>query len=207
MDFFTSDLHFGHNLMVNKAKWESPYRDYATIDEHDHDIISKINHQATSYLDTIYIIGDLSFHKPLVTADLLSRITAKKVLVKGNHDNRTKNKMGALLSPVVMEELTEFHTYLERKFKVWTIRGGGAFDEQNIVMFHFPIMHWRNQDKGWWHLHGHLHGNPSGVPGKCLDVGWDAHGKLLTLEDIRKEMDKLPLRGNHHTEGTDGRES
>jgi hypothetical protein len=89
--------------------------------------------------------------------------------------------------------LTEFHHYLERTFTI-NPEGPG----QLVCMFHFPIMHWHKQHYGSWHLHGHLHGNPSGVPGKALDVGWDAHGKPLNIMEIKALMDKLPARANHH---------
>jgi calcineurin-like phosphoesterase family protein len=206
MDFFTSDLHLGHKATL-KPDFASEFRSYPDMESHDSGIIDKINSVATAYTDTLYIIGDVSFHKtPAITAELLSRIIARKVLVKGNHDHRTKNKMGAVLPGPVMVELDEFHHYLEREFDVFRpvvvdeVYGTfGSWDEQNIVMFHFPMMHWRNQDKGWWHLHGHLHGAPAGVPGKIMDVGWDKWGKPLSLDDVSAYMADKPLRANHHT--------
>jgi calcineurin-like phosphoesterase family protein len=194
MDWFTSDLHFGHKKLAL-------LRGYATVQEHDEDIVRELNKYvaALDYSDTLYILGDLSFHKPTQTADLLADIRCKKVLVKGNHDHRTANKEGAELPGPVRVELSEFHHYLERTFKVWTVRGGEpTYDEAHVVMFHFPLMHWRNQDKGWWMLHGHLHGAPSMVPGKTLDVGWDAWMRPLSLHEISEKMNGSPLRANHH---------
>lgn len=195
MDFFTSDLHFGHKKMVTEGL---PFRPWTTMEEHDKGLLDAINSQASSMLDTIYIIGDFSFHKTAATQDILASIIARKVLIKGNHDHRVKNKMGALLPGPLMVELTEFHHYLERKFVMESACGCCEPEEQLIVMNHFPMMHWNKQDKGAWHLHGHLHGVPSGVPGKVMDVGWDKWGKLLTLDDIDRHMAYLPVRANHH---------
>lgn len=191
-DFFTSDLHMGHRLMVNKERYVSKYRNYQDTDEMDNDMIVRINKQAT-HEDTIYVIGDFSFHKTEQTRKILQRINADVVLIKGNHDHRKKNSFQSMVE--YSDELAEFHMYLERKFTVCP-----QGDPQLIVMFHFPLMHWHKQHYGSWHLHGHLHGNPSGVPGKCLDVGWDVHGKLLSLKDVAKIMNTKPERGNHHEE-------
>lgn len=198
MDFWTSDLHFGHAKLAK-------LRGYASVEEHDADIVRRINAQACVYTDTLYILGDVSFHKTKATVDILQQIIARDIVIKGNHDHRTKNAMGALLPGPIMVELDEFHHYLEREFMVWEDVSGAegmarAGSEQLIVMNHFPLMHWHKQDKGAWQLHGHLHGNPSGVPGKIMDMGWDKWWKLLTLEDIAAYMQPLPVRGNHHTE-------
>lgn len=192
MDYFTSDLHWGHRLMIDESRYESPHRVRTSMEDHDAAIIAAIN-QRVKPEDTLYIIGDLSFHKPPQTASNLREINCKKVKVKGNHDHREKNRMGAMLPAAVMLELDEFHHYLERKFTVEP-EGPG----QLVCMFHFPIMHWHKQHYGSWHLHGHLHGNPSGVPGKALDVGWDKWGKPLSIMEVKAEMDKLPERANHH---------
>jgi calcineurin-like phosphoesterase family protein len=194
-DFFTSDLHLGHGLMVDKERYDSPYRDYASRDEMDAGIITKINSQAKKG-DKLYIVGDFSFRKPLETREILEQIDADAILVKGNHDHRKKN---SFLSTVeYANELAEFHVYLERKFNI--LDASGEVKPQLIVMFHFPLMHWHKQHYGSWHLHGHLHGNPSGVPGKCLDVGWDKWGRLLSIEEISAIMATKPARGNHHEE-------
>ncbi len=193
MDWFTSDLHIAHKLMVDEARYQSPFRVHTSVEDHDGAVVAGINKYVRPG-DTLYILGDLSFHKLAAdTADVLRAINGKKILVKGNHDHRTKNKMGATLPAPVMAELSEFHHYLERTF---TVEPDG--DGQLICMFHFPIMHWHKQHYGSWHLHGHLHGNPSGVTGKCLDVGWDRWGRPLRLMEIKAEMDKLPTRANHH---------
>jgi calcineurin-like phosphoesterase family protein len=197
MDFFTSDLHFGHKKMM--VAEDLPFRPWDTMEAHDQGLIDAINSQASSMLDTVYIIGDLSFHKMAETQDILQRIVARKVLIKGNHDHRVRNKMGALLPGPLMVELDEFHHYLERKFPIAPACGHASEEEEQLIcMFHFPMMHWHKQHKGAWQLHGHLHGTPSGVPGKVMDVGWDRWGKLLTLDDIDQHMSALPLRLNHH---------
>lgn len=43
-------------------------------------------------------------------------------------------------------------------------------------------------------LHGHSHGSfPDHLYGKMLDVGWDAHGKILHFDEIISIMDKRDI--------------
>lgn len=189
--FFTSDLHLGHRLMVNKERHTSPFRNYNDVDEMDADIIRRWCRQVQPS-DTVYILGDFSFRRANETRSILHALNGRKVLVKGNHDHREKSNPYSQVE--YADALDEFHIYLERKFII------GGKEEQLICMLHFPMMHWHKQHYGSWHLHGHLHGNPSGVTGKCLDVGWDKHGKLLSLQDVAEIMSTKTVRGNHHTE-------
>lgn len=58
---------------------------------------------------------------------------------------------------------------------------------------------WENQHYGSIMLHGHLHDYISSVKGKILNVGYDLHGRFLTLDDIGyfvESLPALPYRGN-----------
>lgn len=59
--------------------------------------------------------------------------------------------------------------------------------KQHIVLCHYPFVTWNKSRWGAWHLFGHCHGSYEGK-GKSLDVGWDAHGKILSFEDIEAIM-------------------
>lgn len=186
--YFTSDLHFGHKRILTYEN--VPHRQYSNVDDMDEAIIASWN-STVEPSDTVYILGDFSFRKHSETLDILRKLKGKKVLVKGNHDN---------LNVECKEQLSEFHLYLERELFIEHPHYDIA-QKIEIQMFHFPIMHWHKQYYGSWHLHGHLHGNPSGVQGRVLDVGWDAHGKLLSLEDIAEIMKDKQVRCNHHVSG------
>ena len=163
--FFTSDLHFGHRAMAEM-------RGFQDTDAMDAHMKATWNSQVAPS-DMVYILGDFSFHKKDTTLHLLRTLNGSKILVKGNHDKFNEE---------MKKEASEFHLYLEKPFKT------PSADKQHVCMFHFPIANWNRKHHGAYHLHGHSHGRDSGITGKCLDVGWDVHKKLLTLEAVHEIM-------------------
>ncbi len=87
----------------------------------------------------------------------------------GNHDHRMDK---------VYAEFGEVHRLLE-------VKHNGV----KIVMCHFPMYEWNQGNCGAIHTYGHTHGLFKKM-GKVLDVGWDAHGRILTLEEVIEIADK-----------------
>ena len=60
------------------------------------------------------------------------------------------------------------------------------FNGHKICMMHYPIAEWHDCHHGSLMLHGHLHGNNSGLRKyRVRDVGYDATGKVVSpLEDV-----------------------
>lgn len=79
--YFISDLHIGHKNILN---FSHQYRDGDTVDEHDHILIDRIAGVASSKRDILYILGDVCME--VEKMELLTRIPARKILVRGNHD-------------------------------------------------------------------------------------------------------------------------
>jgi calcineurin-like phosphoesterase family protein len=78
-----SDLHLGHK---NILKFAGEYRNWADdIDQHDHTLIERIRSTCNSKRDILYILGDVCFD--VSKMELLNVIPARKILVRGNHDN------------------------------------------------------------------------------------------------------------------------
>lgn len=131
--FYTSDLHLGH---FNAIRFDE--RPWSTITEMDDGIIERWNKKVHPE-DTVYILGDISWHRDVSkTIELIKRLNGKKILVKGNHD-RIKNF--ALVD--CFEKVVD---YLE-------VKDG----EHDVVLCHYPILFYKNQRYGWIHLYGHLH--------------------------------------------------
>ena len=82
MDYFISDLHFGH---VNCLAFDN--RPFNTIEEHDKYIIDKWNETVKSD-DNVYILGDISWHTVPKTIEIFKNLNGNKHLYIGNHDSR-----------------------------------------------------------------------------------------------------------------------
>lgn len=82
MDYFCSDLHFGH---IRTVLFER--KQFKTIEEHDAYYYKKIKDTMTAF-DTLYVLGDLGEG---VQKDFFRQIPGKKILIMGNHDKRSKS--------------------------------------------------------------------------------------------------------------------
>lgn len=76
MNFFVSDLHFGHKNILKFERWQ-----FADIEEHDQFIIDSIN-RIVRVTDTLYILGDIG------NMEKLAYIHCRKIILLGNHDKR-----------------------------------------------------------------------------------------------------------------------
>lgn len=173
--YITSDIHFSHNNIIKFCN--RPYTDKSEMDE---DIIKNWNETVTPD-DHVYILGDVSFAPQARTIEILYRLNGHLHLVKGNHDEVMNHSE-------IKNRFISFRDYYEMKYQ------GNL-----IVMFHFPIAHWNKRHYGSYHLHGHLHGNPSGLKGRIKDVGMDTNNmKPYLLDDIMSELEKIEDFNSHH---------
>lgn len=163
--WITSDLHFGH---ANILKFQSETRKFNDVIHMNEEIV-RIWNENVAPEDLTYILGDVAFCQPKKAADFIRRLNGSKILIEGNHDEK------ALTNQYFRDSFSEIHKYLEIKF-----------NGTRVCMFHFPISEWNQCHRGSVMLHGHLHGNPSGMTQyRIRDVGFDATGKVVsTLDDI-----------------------
>lgn len=138
MNYFISDLHFGHN---NILKYDS--RPFQNTDEMDEKIISNWNDTVTDN-DDVYILGDVSWKSVPETIEIFKKLKGKKHLIKGNHD-------GSFLKDVNFRNLfTEITDYKEL---YQDING----ENKMIVLCHYPILFFKNQHHRSLHFYGHVH--------------------------------------------------
>lgn len=180
--FFSSDHHLGHERILDFCKDTRPFKH---IEEHDHVLIQNHNGVVTPE-DEVYFLGDLGYHQASRMVHLMQRMNGKKYLVAGNHDVRfLKHKRS--LEP--FEWVKEYHVIRETPVQ--------------IVLFHFPIWEWDQMHRGAIHLHGHVHGKPTGIPGKIMDVSMDALVKYgfgfrpISLAEVLEFNKDKPIRVHH----------
>lgn len=177
--WFTSDNHFGHK---NVMKFCPATRPWSSVEEMDNAMIEQWNIQVSPE-DTVYILGDFSFHKLQKTLEILYRLNGKKTLIIGNHDEHL------LKHP-------EFRNVFYGVYPYACIELPNPVDgtPQLVVMLHYPIYEWNRMHRGAFHLHGHVHGKEIPVDGRIMDVGFDPHGRLLSWEEVYNTLIDKPIR-------------
>ena len=113
--------------------------------------------------DTVYILGDFSFHPAEYNTELIGRLNGKKFLILGNHDGNSDSLTGYFKQNTWIKEY---------KFKD---ESGETFC---FEMCHFPMASWNRKEHGTMHIHGHCHNNMTEIndlsPDLRVDVGLDS---------------------------------
>ena len=186
MLYFTSDLHFYHR---NIMKYSPAFRDFKDIHEMNEALIAYWNSIVTPE-DSVYNLGDISMSantKKII--EVAKRLNGKHFLILGNHDHSIKSDKEKLMAMTKDDGNKLFEDI--RDYKLLALHG------VQIALSHYPMAGWEGQQHGSIMLHGHLHDYISEVKGKILNVGFDLHGKLLSLGEVLefvKDLPTLPYR-------------
>lgn len=176
--YLTSDLHFHHKRIKEFAP---EFRPWETMEEMTDALIEAWNEKAKTQGVKMYHLGDFCFGKAKDTANIARRLKGDITFIVGNHDYSEHRE--------VLAEFGEVKYYDEVKY-----------DKKFFVLSHYPIASWNKQGRGSIMLHGHSHGSfPDEDYGKMLDVGWDAHGKILHFDEVIEIMNSHPVKIiDHH---------
>lgn len=125
--YVISDTHFGHKNIIG---FEAAHRPFATILEHDRELLARWNAVVTKR-DTVWHLGDVFFGKDghLILAEL----NGYKKLVLGNHDHYP---------------ISVYQAYFGK------IHGAAEFD--GCLLTHLPI-HENQMYRYRRNIHGHMH--------------------------------------------------
>lgn len=172
--FFTSDLHFSHEKIIQYCS-----RPWASRDEMDLGLVERWN-STVGEGDDVYILGDMFFCGPERAHAILDALHGRKHLVLGNHDHRIrKNKELQQRFTSVLPDLCTM-----------------KIDDQLVIMCHFPLLSWENQRYGSFMLHGHTHGALK-FDGdvRRLDVGTDVHDyRPVSWTRVRELLCSIPAK-------------
>ena len=86
MIYFTADIHFYHENIINHTK-----RPFKNADEMNKKIIANWNNIVKAN-DEVYILGDVTLKGASNANTVLSQLKGKKYLIKGNHDHFVEEK-------------------------------------------------------------------------------------------------------------------
>jgi len=188
---FTSDLHFGHEHLLQYQRQE-----FGSAAEMDVALIEGWRN-AVGRKDTVYLLGDVSFHRPAATAAILEQLPGHKILVRGNHDKSVDK-------PALRKHFDRIEDMLEIK-----VPDPDAYEKrQRIVLCHYPMVTWSASRYGSWMLHGHCHANlrEDLLPkAKRLDIGVDSAFKMglgyrpFTYDEVKAFMKARVMKTvDHH---------
>lgn len=174
MDYFTSDLHIGHD---KNFIWES--RGFSSIEEHDKEILKRWNN-IVSTEDTVYILGDLCMGGNEKEWNMIYHsLNGHIKFIIGNHD--TTNKIDRYENIYGMENLGLAAMYRYSK-------------KRNFYLSHYPTLVGNYEEKNFlWCLSGHTHSYDPFQNGKgCVyNVALDAHNCApISIEQIIKDIEK-----------------
>ncbi len=166
---FTADTHFDH-------KFAAQMRHFDNTDDMNRAIVSDWNNKVSEQ-DTIIHAGDFCWHKRTIK-NILPRLNGRIILVLGNHDRSME------------KEYIHYgvETCLMATIKIQDVR---------IECCHFPLWAWDRMHHGAWHIHGHQHGDPTGIKGRIHDVGIDNNKGIISFAELRELIGEKEIR-NHH---------
>lgn len=175
MDWFTSDLHIGHD---KDFIWGS--RGFGSIEEHDTQILLRWN-AVVAPEDTVYILGDLCMGgNEYEWNRIYKALNGEKKFIIGNHD--TTNKIDKYIFDYDMVCISHAAPYRYSK-------------KYRFYLSHYPTYTANYEDKKMplINLHGHTHqknkffnNNPY-----MYNVAVDAHNCTpVSIEQIIKDIKK-----------------
>ncbi|HRA10067.1 MAG TPA: hypothetical protein PKX31_00265 [Chitinophagaceae bacterium] len=133
MNYFTADLHWGHERAIN-----FPGRKGFTVQSWIDHTSSIINEKLTKH-DRLYILGDFAFGQRKEFMKYRQLIQIKDVwLIVGNHEPAIS----------ICQEVFGYRFRITYETKVCGVP---------TILFHYPILYWNKSHHGSYHLFGHVH--------------------------------------------------
>ena len=194
--WITSDTHYGQNNIVRAVtRWRDgngqvpidATRDFKSIDHMNETIVNNIN-KVVREDDILIHAGDWSFGGIEYIENFGNRINCKTIhIVVGNHDDHI------LLNH---EDVQDMFTSVNTRIDLY-------YNKTLIVIDHYPLLSWRDINKGSIMLHGHSHSSNNDKIGKGrrCDIGIDGHIEFRPYDLINEciiPMMKIPIVSDHH---------
>lgn len=169
--FFTADTHFGHEAMVHFCSRPKDFEE----------LIVKNWNNTVRKTDCILHLGDISLESKTNTMETCHRLNGMKYLIRGNHDSGSVSWYKDC-GFIVVESI----------YKLFKDKYGHFMP---VLFTHEPVM---DLPKGWYNIHGHLHGNShrGTTPNSefYFDAGVDANNFTpIALYDILNTFKKETL--------------
>ena len=183
MNYYVSDLHFGHKTVIYYGN-----RPYQTTEEMDEDLIARWNKKVGKF-DTVYIVGDFTLKKePSYINGILDRLNGEKVLITGNHDLFIKH-----------EECRSRFKEITPLLTMFAGREPWLKQAQKVTLCHYALVEWPGSrrepdDPQYGYLiYGHAHGSINPIyrthylAENAFNAGADVNGlEPVTMDELIK---------------------
>lgn len=166
MDYYISDLHFGHENIIKMCS-----RPFSCIEEMDAVLLENWNNIIHKN-DNVYIIGDLIYKANNSPEYYLKQLKGKKHLIIGNHDKSWLKYVDTV-------------KYFESVDLMKIINTGKG----NATLCHYPMLEF----EGEFMIHGHVHTKANKLAyweylkriDALLNAGADINGyKPVSLDEL-----------------------
>ena len=134
MVYFTSDLHFGHDRIIEHCT--RPFRNSAEMDA----VLIKNWQARVTDGDVVYILGDMFFSPSYDHVGVLKQLKGTKHLITGNHDTNWIKRV----------DLPKYFASVQQALKI-------THDGKKLFLCHIPVLEFN----GDYQVHGHVHNNRS----------------------------------------------
>jgi calcineurin-like phosphoesterase family protein len=173
--FFTADTHFGHGNIIEYCS-----RPFKGPEEMDLELIKRWN-EVVPKTAIVFHLGDFSLIDERYSKEMLAQLNGTILITQGNHDRSklirrlfSNNVYDILEICVKDEEVTDKY--------------------QKLVLCHYPFAVWNGSHKGYWHLHGHSHGQYKTPNPLVIDVGVDCHDfRPISYQEVKTIITKKAL--------------
>ena len=146
MYFFTADLHFGEEEIIERES-----RPFENIKEMEDAFVSNVNRVASKE-DTLFVLGDWinynsKFHSDISAFEIVRRIEPEVILIMGNNEQR-------ILEDVFNGDFEKLRTtVVGMGFSDVLPEGDVEFGGESFHRIHCPVDH----KEGCMNLFGHTH--------------------------------------------------
>jgi calcineurin-like phosphoesterase family protein len=175
--FFTSDLHFGHEGIIQFAG--RPFNNSTDMDSR---LIRNWNEKVPAE-GLVFVLGDIGFAPAKRIREIFGSLNGTKILIRGNHDSNYGDKLLGDLFEEIYDLL-----YIR-------IQDQNSSRYTYIVLSHYPMIDWQSSFHGSWQLFGHLHTRDipefntlkSHLFSKQYDVGVDNNQfRPISFEELKQ---------------------
>ena len=175
--YYIADLHLFHENLIHPRDESimegnmKARKQFSSVDEMHELIRSKWNAKVKNN-DSVFILGDLGLYHADEIARFMNSLNGHKHLIIGNHDRRNlENK--------------QLRAVFDTIYSYGIVSDG----DEKVVLFHYPIEQWDGYYRGFYHLHGHTHGDSSlkKIP-RRYEVSVEVTGyEPMTLQELKEK--------------------